>query len=171
MNWSLQETEKDPQGATLLQLSSDKSRSALDVCLPYIHLDVWLSPMSLSQQAIFLYTSSHAVTVIASMILGMKRASRGISLIPITNSCRDTTAAFYSTLQRGKKQHPGCVGSFVHPWTNKQGEGVLQKQMLMENIKPNLMESIWMLENYQIEYFITPVQKSVQLSKNQSFLA
>lgn len=33
----------------------------------------------------------------------------------------------------------------------------------MENIKPNLMESIWMLEYYQIQYFITPVQKSVQL--------
>lgn len=52
-----------------------------------------VSPMSLSQQAIFLYTSSQAVTVIASMILGMKRASRGISLIPITNSCTETVTA------------------------------------------------------------------------------
>lgn len=54
------------------------------------NLRAGLSPMSLSQQAIFRYTSSHAVTVIASMILGMKRASRGISLIPITNSCKVT---------------------------------------------------------------------------------
>lgn len=46
------------------------------------------SPMSFSQQAIFLYTSSHAVTVMASMILGMNLATRGSSLIPITNSCR-----------------------------------------------------------------------------------
>lgn len=52
-------------------------------------------PMSLSQQAIFLYTSSHAVTVIASIIFGMKRASRGISLIPITNSCLDTAIVHF----------------------------------------------------------------------------
>lgn len=46
------------------------------------------SPMSFSQQAIFLYTSSHAVTVMANMILGINRATRGSSLIPITNSCQ-----------------------------------------------------------------------------------
>lgn len=43
-------------------------------------------PMSLSQYAIFLYTSSHTVTVTASRILGMNLVMPGSSWISITTS-------------------------------------------------------------------------------------
>lgn len=72
-----------------------------------------LSPMSLSQQAIFLYTSSHTVTVIASMILGIKRASRGISLIPITNSCKAKVSFFSNLLTPQIRIHSFWISGFI----------------------------------------------------------
>lgn len=66
--------------------------------------------MSLSQQAILRYTSSQAVTVIASMILGMKRASRGISLIPITNSCKGDRLSVFLQAAIGDDKN-GCSRS------------------------------------------------------------
>ena len=76
--------------------------------------------MALGQKAIFLYTSSHAVTVMASMILGMKRASRGISLIPITNSCRSHSQTSHDTTSHETTNHE-TAGHNTHQSQQREG--------------------------------------------------
>lgn len=63
-------------------------------------------PISFNQYAIFLYTSSQELTIMAKRILGKKRTSRGSSLILRTNSCKRK--------EHANKLYPADGCAYIH---------------------------------------------------------